>query len=110
MAGLRPASGADELFTAFRPGWRWREERRAGSKAHVANSARQSRRKEQIFKALGSFARVYAGGGRTFFPANSFEIHYCISVLHGKPGERRGLVVEHGGARRAVDVSVTAFD
>jgi hypothetical protein len=33
-----------------------------------------------------------------------------LAALHGKPGERRTLVVEHGGARRAVDAAVTAFD
>ncbi len=33
-----------------------------------------------------------------------------LAALHGKPGERRTLVVEHGGARRAVEAAVTAFD
>jgi hypothetical protein len=33
-----------------------------------------------------------------------------LSALHGKPGERRALVVEHGGVRHNVDTVVSAFD
>jgi hypothetical protein len=33
-----------------------------------------------------------------------------LSALHGRPGEQRTLVIEHGGVRRAIDVFVTPFD
>ena len=33
-----------------------------------------------------------------------------LSALHGKPGERRALIVEHGGVRQEVDAVVLAFD
>lgn len=33
-----------------------------------------------------------------------------LSALHGKPGERRALTVEHGGMRNDVDAMVSAFD
>lgn len=33
-----------------------------------------------------------------------------LSTLHGKPGERRRLLLERGGARIEVDVPVTRFD
>jgi hypothetical protein len=33
-----------------------------------------------------------------------------LAALHGKPGDRRRLVLEHGGARREIDAAVTAFD
>jgi hypothetical protein len=33
-----------------------------------------------------------------------------LSALHGKPGDRRTLIVEQGGVRRRVDAVVSAFD
>jgi hypothetical protein len=86
-----------------------REERWIGAR-RLRPIWRPNRAEKRKFSKPGEFCARLRRRHERVFPANSFEVHYYISNLHGTPGERRRLVVEHGGARRAVDASVTAFD
>jgi hypothetical protein len=86
-----------------------REERWIGAR-RLRPIRRPNRAEKRKFSKPGEFCARLRRRIEHVFRGNSFDVHYCISDLRGKPGERRRLVVERRGARRAVDASVTAFD